>query len=135
MAEIFLPLLTHSSTSCPIFHLDSVHVLKNLKIQLPLDLNGEGLEAILCLRCECSSSSQYRMMEENGGTHLSQRVINSGLLCDIENLGGFHICYHRPAPVLWLTDKRKRVNHMIIQTWVVPSSVRLRHGCRLLEQS
>ena len=77
VSQIFLPLLTHPAASCPIFHLDSVHVLKDFKIQLSLDLNGECLEPILCLRRERSSLLQVGTISNDRrerGTHLSQHV-------------------------------------------------------------
>ena len=77
-----------------IFHLNSLHMVKDLKIQLPLDLNGECLESVLCFWCECSRLLQVGTILDDRrerGTHLGQRVINPGLLRDVKNLGCFHV--------------------------------------------
>src|SRR5881394_2050719 len=73
-------------------------MLQDLKIKLSLHLNRECLEQAFILRRQGSGLLQLCTISNDGrerGTHLSERVINPGLLCDIKNLAHFHIgwCY------------------------------------------
>ena len=69
-------------------------MLKDLKIQLSLNLDRECLEQMLIFWRQDSSLLQFSTVPNDRGergTHLGQRVINPGFLGDIEDLDRFHV--------------------------------------------